>query len=199
MGDFEVLQRTKDGMFNATSLLKQWNKSNNIKRGKEVNGFLKSKPTKEFMEALAEDENLNTNQIVLTNRGKKGGTWMHPYLFIDFAMWLNPKFKLQVIKFVYDQLIEFRHDAGDNYKGLTASATKLKGVDYSVLAKALNWIVFGIHGKGLRQTASQEELKELAEVQKKLAFSIDMGMIRDFDHLLKIMRKMYDEKHNKAA
>ena len=25
MGDFEVVQRTKDGMFNATGLLKQWN------------------------------------------------------------------------------------------------------------------------------------------------------------------------------
>lgn len=26
MGDFEVTQRTKDGFFNATELLKQWNK-----------------------------------------------------------------------------------------------------------------------------------------------------------------------------
>lgn len=25
MGNFEILQRTKDGMFNATLLLKQWN------------------------------------------------------------------------------------------------------------------------------------------------------------------------------
>ena len=28
MGQFEVLQRTKDGMFNATALIKQWN--NNV-------------------------------------------------------------------------------------------------------------------------------------------------------------------------
>ena len=27
MGNFEVIQRTKDGFFNATALLKQWNNS----------------------------------------------------------------------------------------------------------------------------------------------------------------------------
>lgn len=61
-------------------------------------------------------------------------------------MWINPKFKLNVIKFVYDQLIEQRHLAGDNYKCLAASATKLEGVDYPTIAKALNWIVFARQG-----------------------------------------------------
>ncbi len=28
MGNFNVIQRTKDGMFNATDLLKQWNSFN---------------------------------------------------------------------------------------------------------------------------------------------------------------------------
>lgn len=32
MGQFEVLQRTSDGYFNATKLLEQWNKSSNDKR-----------------------------------------------------------------------------------------------------------------------------------------------------------------------
>ncbi len=27
MGEFTVLQRTKDGMFNSTDLLRQWNKA----------------------------------------------------------------------------------------------------------------------------------------------------------------------------
>lgn len=34
---------------------------------------------------------------------------MHPLLFIDFAMWLNPAFKVKVLKFVYDELIKFRN------------------------------------------------------------------------------------------
>lgn len=33
-----------------------------------------------------------------------GEMWMHPYLFTKFAMWLDPKFELDVIKTVYDNL-----------------------------------------------------------------------------------------------
>ena len=41
--------------------------------------------------------------VYLKTRGKyNGGTWMHPMLFIDFAMWINPSFKYDVLKFVYD-------------------------------------------------------------------------------------------------
>lgn len=213
MGDFEVKQRTKDGMFNAGHLLYQWNKSVNSKK-RRMSEFLNSPKTEEFKQTLIDDMILNSrniekpvNQIVRINKGKtsKLGTkihddvWMHPYLFIDFAMWINPKFKLQVIKFVYDQLIKFRHDAGDNYRTLASSAAKLKGVDYSKLAKALNWIVFGKHTSGIRQLATEEQLKELSEVEQKLSFSIDMGMIKDFDQLIFLMRKMYNDKQSKAA
>ena len=40
MGEFDVYQDTKTEMFNANALLKQWNKSKGLKRGKEVNDFL---------------------------------------------------------------------------------------------------------------------------------------------------------------
>ena len=39
MGAFDVLQRTSDGMFNATALLNQWNKLNKEKR--KFQSFLK--------------------------------------------------------------------------------------------------------------------------------------------------------------
>ena len=39
MGNFEISQRTKDGMFNATSLVKEWNKKN--KRVNEIAEMLK--------------------------------------------------------------------------------------------------------------------------------------------------------------
>ena len=49
MGNFDIFQRTEDGMFNATSLLSQWNKKRGLSRGKEVNDFLKIDKTKEFI------------------------------------------------------------------------------------------------------------------------------------------------------
>jgi len=68
---------------------------------------------------------------------------MSPLLFIDFSMWLDSKFKVKVLQFVYDQLIEFRHAAGDNYNVLTSVLCKLKNSEYLKEAQALNCIVFG--------------------------------------------------------
>ena len=59
MGEFNILQRTKDGMFNATELTKQWNKKK-TKGRKDVSAFIKRDNTNEFIEALSEDLGLET-------------------------------------------------------------------------------------------------------------------------------------------
>lgn len=88
MGDFKVSQRTKDGFFCATSLLAQWNEKSGMK--KEVSKFFEIQSTSELVKIIMMRENLNTqDSTYLKTRGKNGGTWMHPILFIDFAMWLN--------------------------------------------------------------------------------------------------------------
>ena len=86
MGDYNVNQRTSDGMFNANSLLKQWNNSQGNKRGKEVNDFLKIDRTKKFISGLELDCNYTTKKtVVVTNGGKTPGNWIDPLLVIDFA------------------------------------------------------------------------------------------------------------------
>ena len=50
LGKFEVYQRTRDGMFNATSLLAQWNKAKNS--NKRIQDFFENQNTKDFIEAL---------------------------------------------------------------------------------------------------------------------------------------------------
>ena len=55
MGDFDVIQRTEDGYFDANALLIQWNGIDwNPKR--QMSRFLESPKTKEFIEALKCDE-----------------------------------------------------------------------------------------------------------------------------------------------
>lgn len=197
MGDFKVLQRTKDGMFNATELAKQWNETR-LKGRKDVSNFLDNKNTNEFLEALSDDLETETRNLVTIVRGKNQGTWMHPYLFIKFAMWLNPKFEVKVIRFVYDELIKNRHDAGDNYRLLSQSGVKLKGYNFSEVATAMNWIVFDKKGKGLRQSASQDQLKELSDIQTKLSFAIDMGYVKTYPQLISEMQEMYRIKKRKT-
>lgn len=199
MGDFDVTQRTKDGMFNANGLAKQWNQSSGQR--KDVSDFLRLSSTSEMIEALKTDTSIPVStdkEIVVKKRGGKvQGTWMHPYLFIDFAMWLNPSFKVQVITFIYDQLIKYRNDSGDMYVGLSSSIKRLKGVDYGKVGRGLNYIVFNEHKKGRRNYATELELKELYELEKQLAFMIDNGLIDNFDSLLLTMRIIYDKKYNK--
>jgi KilA-N domain len=199
IGDINVIQRTKDGYFNATLLLKSWRGKNGSK--KELKEFFENKSTNEFISVLIEEENLHGGNPPYhkskANKGKNMGTWMHPYLFIKFAMWINPKFEYHVIKFVHDNLIAFRKTAGDNYRSLTQSSSTLIGCDYPQIAKALNYIVFNNHYAGIRQAASEEELAELNKVQEKLCFAIDMGYIKTYDELIHSMRKMWEDKYLK--
>ena len=199
MGQFNVLQRTKDGMFNATALLNQWNKATGDK--KEITKFFENQATKRFIEALMEEENLHTQNLAYVksraSRGDNTGTWMHPYLFVKFAMWLNPRFEVKVVKFVYDQLIQYRHSAGDNYNVLAKSIAALPDVDYSQVARGLNWIVFNKHARDIRNTATPQQLQDLDELQRKLAFSVDMGYVRTFPDLMNSMRRIYNRQHAK--
>jgi hypothetical protein len=128
MGQFNVNQRTKDGMFNASSLILQWNKTENLKK-KSIADFFRLAETDDFIGVLIHEENmpignsqLGDNQAYLIKKGgntitgrKPDEVWMHPYLFLKFAMWLNPKFEYHVIKFVYDRLIELRKETSDLY------------------------------------------------------------------------------------
>ena len=210
MGQFSVSQRSSDGMFNSTSLLQQWN-YNTISNKKIIKDFIKLSQTKEFMNELetyvdsqkdfSPDGKTKVIHVIKGRNTKKGKTpditWMHPYLFIKFAMWLNPRFEIKVIKFIYDQLIEYRNDAGDNYNGLTSAVQKFKDINYSSLAKGLNYIVFGRHEKGIRQIATQDQLKELTQLQRNLAFAVDMGLITSFDMLVDKMRGIYYDKYIK--
>lgn len=190
MGGFKVTQRTSDAMFNATVLMNQWNSFSGMK--KEVKDFLKLKGTSEFIEELIKDDEFfkQGESPYLKNRGKYGGTWMHPLLFIDFAMWLNPRFKVKVLKFVYDNLIKFRHDAGDDYKSLFTDAVATLDPppkSYGKIGMLLNEMVFGYHIKDMRNTASEDQLAKLVEVQKYLATLINNGFISSYSQFIDYM------------
>lgn len=204
MGEFKVAQRTKDGMFNATALLKQWN-DKSISERKMANYFLSEK-TNEFIFTIMERENLNTPKMVyLTSRGKHhGGTWMHPMLFIDFAMWINPSFKYDALKFVYDQMIKYRNDAGDAYRKLGNSVQKIVSPSFmpaamSNISKAINHVVFGSHETMMRNKVGEEsKQQELFALEVKLSELIEDGFISTYDNLMNYLRKKWCEKYTPA-
>ena len=120
---------------------------------------------------------------------------MHPFLFIDFTMWINPEFKYDVIKFVYDELIKYRVDAGIEYKEVGRVISSI--VDKSFIAtamsnvsKAINHIVFGGHESGIRnKQGCESKMRKLLDIEKNIVMLIDCGFVSTYDQLMNYLRK----------
>lgn len=199
MGCFSVEQRTRDGMFNATALLRQWNES--VGEKKEIKKFFENQNTKEFISALIEEENLDGEKSAYVkskaSRGSNAGTWMHPILFVKFAMWLNPRFEVKVIKFVYDQMIAYRNEAGDAYRELSMAVAKIVEPNFmqsamKQLAQAINYCVFNEHETAIRNKHGEEsKMRQLFELERKVSSLIDEGFITKFDSVIEYLRNQW--------
>ncbi len=199
LGRFCVSQRTKDGFFNATALLKAWNST--VMSERKMDNYFQSEKTKEFIDTIMERENLDTPKLVYVkskaSRGDNAGTWMHPMLFIDFAMWINPSFKYDVLKFVYDQMIAYRNEAGDAYRELSVAVAKIVAPNFMAsamrqTAEAINWCVFNQHETAIRNKHGEEgKMRQLFELERKVASLIDDGFITKFDDLMEYLRNQW--------
>ena len=218
---FSVTQRTSDGFFDGSELLRQWNSVEGNQQRKMAR-FLEMDTTKEFLTALAIDEyerkshgakmhhgdnqQVKTTDLIIMVKGrntKSGKTpdkvWMNPLLFIKFAMWINPTFEVKVLRFVYDEMIKYRNDAGDAYRELSSAIGKIVPSDFmpktmQKVAEALNWIVFGNHEKMARNKYGDEhKQRELYQIEKKIADLINEGFIKNYDSLIGYLRKKYQE------
>ena len=208
LGEYKLPQRTKDEYYNATDLLNQWNAKNPDKQ-RSLQNFWQSTHLVEFMSEVAKNElNFNSlnfsdlkNALSKTTKGKYGGTWMNKYLFVKFAMYLDPKFEYQVVKFVADFMIKYRDYAGDAYKELGSAVSKICSKEFIAAAmcnisKALNYVVFGEHQHGARNLHGDEEKqKELAKLEENLIMLINEGFLRSYDQVIEYLRKKYSEKY----
>lgn len=125
-------------------------------------------------------------------------TWCHDSIWILLSLELSPIFYAKTVLWLKDELIKNRIEAGNFCIALNRSIQKFNpnGNEYMTLAKALNHIVFGNHENGIRNTGTKEQLKQLASIEEKLAFAIDMGYIKTFDMLLEELRKIYQRGQN---
>lgn len=213
MGEFDVLQRTSDGYFDANALLQQWNNTpGNPQR--QMTRFLEQEQTKAFLEALREEISQSTEKykpdIELFIKGKattgKDGTriaakvWMHPYLFLKFAMWINPRFEVKVIKFVYDELIKYRNDAGDAYVEMSCAVSRITPKHFTQeairnVARAINYIVYNNHERGMRNKVGEEvKTRELFELERDISKLINGDFIKSYDELMNYLRKQWNKK-----
>jgi hypothetical protein len=115
----EISQQSKTEFFSATELAKAGNK---WRRFNELSDFNLSQYLKSnsFIEFKNEIEKKYGN-VITSSRGRNSNTWVHPLLFIDIALAINPKLKIEVYEWMFDNLIRFRNDSGDSYKEMSAA------------------------------------------------------------------------------
>lgn len=115
----EISQKSKSGLFSATDLVK----IGNAKRKElglasfNLSQYLKQKSTLEFIEELQK----NNAEVIKKGRGRASSTWVHPLLFIDIALAINPKFKVEVYQWLFDELLKYRNDSGESYKRMVGA------------------------------------------------------------------------------
>lgn len=190
-----IRQRTDNSFFCATDLLNIYNSSNEgIAKPKVLSEYFRIKSTDDLCDEIKKDLNTgkNTylnNDIYTTIKGSQGGTYMHPYLFVDFAMWLSPSFKLQAIKWIYDRLIQTRHLVGDGYRDLTNAMKENLDIvdyhDYQNEANMINSFIFdGESNK--RNLADEKQLELLDRLQKADIKLIKQGVRSIYDRRNKL-------------
>jgi hypothetical protein len=178
----KVRQDSKTMFFNANDLLDLYN--SNSGEQKRLQNYLDNQATKDTETAILKEIQNNSNEsefengVIKTKRGKNGGTWMHPYLFIDFGMWLSADFKVTVIKWFYDNLIQLRNEAGDSFKDVNKALIdkypNKAHFQFANEANMINKLVFGKADKGQRNEATERQLALLKALQK-----VDVTLIQD--------------------
>lgn len=129
---------------------------------------------------------------------------MHPLLFMKFAMWLNPRFELQVLKFVQDKMLEYRNEACEAYKALCTAVASITPKDQMretmcKLAKGMNYVLWNRHEDGERNNhATEQEQRELFAMERYVASLINDGFLTDAAGVVNYLRIQWCKKWDKA-
>jgi len=173
-------QRTKDGYFNANSLLSVWNETHS--KNQTMRNYTQNDAYVEYLVQLKKE---GINNPIITARGRLGGSWMHPKLFIDFAMWLSVEFKSIVVDYVLDGLIKTRRDAGDYYNEMCVAIMERYISFYNRKPPPFIFIQEANLVKSLalnvdkpRNELSEQELRQITYLQKVNANLISKGIGR---------------------
>lgn len=103
-----------------------------------------------------------------------------PYIWVAIALELNPMIYAKVIGFLTDSLIFDRIEAGDEFRPMNnAIKTIITVPDYPKYAIAINKKVFGKHFTGMRNLASADDLRKISVLEKFVAQTITMGMVKN--------------------
>lgn len=87
------------------------------KFNKNIPDFMRRQDTIELIKAIQDNEGIA--QVYISKKGKNGGTYAHPLLLIELAMYCDRDFKYKALNWVKDKLCDYRDSSGESYKTLS--------------------------------------------------------------------------------
>jgi hypothetical protein len=177
--DGTVRQKSKTEFICANDIVQAGNKYrvNNGMSLFHLSRWMDYDATKEFITALEE----KYGTVKAATRGRKGITWVHPYLAIDLALAISPELKIEVYSWLFDNLLKYRNDSGDSYKKLCGSVWNAIP-NKSEMKTSMNVIAASIRlecGVTDWQKATVEQLALRDKMHENISLLCDV--IRDID------------------
>lgn len=176
-----IRQNHKTGMLNANDLHKV---GNTMRKGaelspKQMGAYFMTDSADELIKEICLVENIGIEDVKVSKKGKFGGTWVSPVLFVDMAMWYSPQLKVQIIKWVIDGLLDARDNSGESYKRMASSLKQNFSNEFSPIKmiEVANTIAaeckVGI-GKDKWQKATEKQLVKREKIQDTVSMISDL-------------------------
>ena len=205
------------------SLNHLWEYGNSLRAAKGLNGkdlqeFMRSSDTVEFIEALERKygQKLKTgilpdlkidqkgrtigtiqSEFVKTKRGKGGGTWAHLMILLRAAAYLDKDFEVEVYDtFINNKILQWRDDSGDQFIALNVAIDAYlpdrQGKDNKgVFVQVAKRLKAKILQDGVEwNNASFQQLEDRAKIEKSLVQFLQLGMVRDYEHLKELIDRV---------
>ena len=117
-------------------------------------------------------------------------TYCDPYIWILLALELNPMIYANVVIWLTDTLVFDRIEAGTEYMPMNSKIKEIiPNPNYQTYAKLINKKVFWKHVARMRNLASANELRQIADVEKQIITAIDMKWIKNEKGLIEFLNK----------
>lgn len=169
-----VRQSSKTAFISANDIVaagNKWRASNNMPLFK-IEYWFSTQATKDFISELEQ----HYGKVIISRVGAKGGRWFHPYLAIDLALAISPKLKVEVYKWLYDELLKYRNNSGNSYQrmaGALFERTKSKSTFSRDISK-LALIIKNECGVKDWESATEEQLRLRDKIHDNIALLVQV-------------------------
>lgn len=161
----------------------------------QLNNFLQSQSTKDFIDIC--EKKTGKPCIEITGRGKNGRTWASIHMMIYAAEYLSTEFHFEVIDaFINNKILEWRDVSGDEFKALNIAIDNYlpnreeksnKGIYINVARMLLKKVNADLSSWN---DASADDLRDRASIENKLVTTLQLGLIKDWEHMKEIIEKI---------